>query len=193
MCGVADLDGDGFADLLLCGGAVVVALSGSGTFTNAAMTTIDSTATSEAAALDIDADGLPDIAFTGVQGAPASVAFNTKGTPGTFGAPVPIGTLAAGAVTFGEFAANPARSALVTGPSIQATLFDQTSPRVFIEHSASTLALQAGGGYINAGVDLNGDGRDDIVEPEPGTFVLQCDQLGTFFPSSTGARRSTRS
>ena len=137
--------------------------------------------------IDIDGDGFADIAFSDQSG--VHVRYNQPATPGMFDPAATIGTVANGAV-FGHFSANPARRDLVifgTGGGMS-SLFTQTTPRTFVETSASAINL---GGQMSTGLpgivaaDINDDGKDDVITV--GQMALQCSAIaGQFYPASAG-------
>jgi hypothetical protein len=182
VCDIKDLNNDQFADLVICGNTVGFLPSSGGTFSGTE-TMIDVGGQSAVAkAFDVDGDGFADIVYTD-DAIPPRVAFNTSTAPGTFASPISLGADSPAGVSFGHYSAGSALDAEVIGRGY--ALFDQTSPRVFSDASSNFLGLPPSSLFKTLGIDLNNDGRDDILALAQGSYVLQCPTLGTFFPSGS--------
>ncbi len=176
----ADLTGSGFPSLVFASGNdLVLYPSDVGAFTSGSGTTI--AAATEMLLLDVDGDGFNDIAFAG-GGTIAQVEFNSPSAPGTFPTKAQIGTTNDAIVVFGHYSSGSAVDVLVPSPS-GSTLFDQASPREFAQAATSSLYLM-GESFMAAGIDLDGDGRDDVAEPFPAQYALACSP-GVFSPATT--------
>jgi hypothetical protein len=151
--------------------------------------TIGSGAISDAVGVvDVDGDGLADIAFAD-PAAGVHIYLNTTATPGTFpGTPITVGSTNNGAV-LGHFSASTTRLDLLifaTGAGNTLTLYTQGDNGVFSESSSQTSTFQlshGNRGLLSQVIDLNKDGRDDIATY--GAAALQCG-MGTFYPGEQG-------
>jgi hypothetical protein len=181
VCDIKDLNHDQFPDLVFCDATVGFLLSSGGTFSGSETTLAQGVQGALAQAIDVDGDGFPDIVFVDAAG-PPQVAFNTSSAPGTFATPISIGADTGAGLSYGRYSGGSAIDAEVVGRGD--ALFDQTAPRVFTEVNTNTLALPPNSQFQTLGVDLNNDGRDDMVTLAPGAYILQCPTAGTFFPSS---------
>lgn len=178
---VTALDGDALPDLVVTTSSEIVPYYGSaaarGTF--AAGTAFGSGAAALLAA-DLDGDGLGDAVLW--RNGQVEVAFGLAGSAFQVSAVGPGNATNAGA---GHYASGEgARLDLAIQDGNGGLLFSQASARAFTETNNAAFSglfpnpVIPGQGL--SAVDLDRDGRDDIVQQ--GRAVLQCAQLGTFDP-----------
>jgi hypothetical protein len=158
---VGNFNGDSFPDLVFAGGGDVTAfISGSGTFN--AGTFIGSANASVVAAFPIaNPQGkLDDIAFVTGAG-PPEVSFNEGSAK--FSALSPIGEMPLQQVAFGDFYVTLPDIAIVTASPF-GLLFEQPGENTWGLESGSAVAFaQTGPPSLTLGVDLNGDGKPDVI------------------------------
>jgi len=132
---------------------------------------------------DIDGDGLDDAAFT-TTSMGIKIAFNDGGTVSSRN----IGTGNSSFASFGQYAVHAAADRsqdVVIDQNGPGALFVQMAPRSFVLQAAVAITGVSGNSSGPPGsgmptLDLNADGRDDVVGN--GTAAIQCPALGTFYP-----------
>jgi len=138
---------------------------------------------------DIDQDGLDDVAFTRMAGGLA-LSFNDNAqTPGSF-TPAAVGAGGVDDASFGHYGSTTRRDVVIFGLLMPGgILYAQISPRVFEMRSLVVDKLDNNGSHTPGegmkSVDLNGDGRDDVVGTR--NAAIQCPTAGTFFPQPMGS------
>ena len=109
------------------------------------------------ASADLNHDGLPDVVSASFADGALAVFFNTKGSPGTFSAPLVLWSPGASQVAIGDM--NHDGLPDLVSADYGVSLFMQTSPGVF----APPVSLYSGGANWVAVGDLNGDGAMDVA------------------------------
>ena len=145
--------------------------------------------------LDVDGDGLDDVAFTRQSGGLA-VYFNSSSTPGTFTA-ASVGAGSAQNANFGHFGSTTRMDIVLWGDGapnpFTGVLYEQTSARVFVQRSSVIDNLHPIGVYTPGEgfptVDINGDGRHDLIAINEAE--IQCPTVGTFWPSQDAQAQIT--
>jgi hypothetical protein len=109
----------------------------------------------------------------------------------SFTVPMAVGEMPLQQVSFGPFGSDgplgsgtPLDAVVVASPF--GLLFDEPTPGMFTLASGSAVAFsETGPPSVTRAIDLNGDGRPDVVAPP--SYALQCATPGTFFPDKSGA------
>ena len=122
------------------------------------------------------------------------VFFNTLSTPMTFPGPMTIGSTSSKGGVFGHFSSGSGEDVLLLNSQGNGALFVQAPARTFTETAATAAAglNVALVSDLHAAIDLNGDGRDDVVVEN--NYAVQCSApaaLGTFFPNTNGPGLTT--
>lgn len=139
--------------------------------------------------VDVDGDGNDDVAFTRMASGLA-IYFNSTATPGTFTSAA-VGAGSAENAVFGHFKSTARLDLFLWGSASpthkEGVFYEQTSARVFAQRTTTidnvdvSTVFAPGDGIPT--VDINADGRDDVVGR--GTAEIQCPTLGTFWPSQS--------
>jgi photosystem II stability/assembly factor-like uncharacterized protein len=173
---LADLNGDGFADLIGCSGTNVLIWpgDGSGTFHSAPISVpIGTSCPSDVQVVDLDRDGHPDI---------VGVGFILYGKTGFAFDLVPIQGGADGPLLVGDFNGDGLLDLIETSTGY--VLFGQPN-RTFRSIFSPGGAVPAGSGTSYAVADFDLDGKDDIAVANSNTIFLFISQGdGTFVAKS---------
>jgi len=167
---VGKLDGDALVDVLMVANDFSLrpyfARPGSPGVYDPAPSSLPSSNAFPDRLVDVDADGLDDIVIRGTS--TVSILYNRATSPGTFDAPVAVGTDAS--AELGRFSPNAPRRDLFAMEIGGAKLYHQNAPRVFVGDPVPLPIPVAT--RLSGMLDINGDGRDDLLAGTGG--VLQC-------------------